>query len=50
MFMSSHTHTPLTQGSYILDADGEIRLEVVEIFGQLVPMVVVCEQSLKESK
>ena len=34
--------------SYILYADGQICLEVVEVFGQFVTMVIVGEEALEE--
>lgn len=33
---------------YVLYADGEISLEVVEVLGQLVAVVIVGEESLEE--
>lgn len=37
-----------TDGPYILYADGEISLEVVEVLCQLIAVVIVGEQALEE--
>lgn len=46
----SETSQGFPGSAYILNADGQVRLEVAEIFGQVVPVMVVGEQPLKESQ
>ncbi len=32
--------------THILNADCEVCLEMVEVFGQFVPMMIICKQTL----